>query len=99
MTSAFHVYFGPEAIAAKPRVRRMSLGDCFSALSEGFDDFFAMPTYPVFVGLFYAVAGIALFAMTSFASALHPTAASFCDHLARSRTKNEEAPGYRKNQK
>ena len=66
MTSAFHVYFGPEVLAATPRVRRIGPDDCFSALKEGFDDFLSMPTYPVFVGLFYAVAGIALFAMTSF---------------------------------
>ena len=39
-----------------------------------------MPTYPVFVGLFYAVAGIALVAMSSFTSALQlvfPLAAGF----------------------
>jgi uncharacterized membrane protein len=80
MTSAFHVYFGPEALAATPRVRRIGPGDCISALREGVDDFFAMPTYPIFVGLFYAVAGIALFAMTSFGNALHlafPLAAGF----------------------
>jgi uncharacterized membrane protein len=80
MTSAFHVYFGPEAVAATPRVRRIGPDDCFSALKEGLDDFFAMPTYPVFVGLFYAVAGIVLFAMTSFGNALHlafPLAAGF----------------------
>jgi uncharacterized membrane protein len=80
VTSAFHVYFGPEAVAATPRVRRFSAGDCFSALKEGLDDFLAMPTYPVFVGLFYAVAGIALFAMTSLGNALHlafPLAAGF----------------------
>jgi uncharacterized membrane protein len=80
MTSAFHVYFGPDAVAAAPRVRRLSGDDCFSALKEGIDDFFAMPTYPVFVGLFYAVAGIALFAMTSFGDALQlafPLAAGF----------------------
>jgi len=71
MTSAFHVYFGPEATAATPRVRRIGPEDCFSALKEGLDDFFAMPTYPIFVGLFYAVAGIALFAMTSLGNALH----------------------------
>ncbi len=78
---AFHVYFGPEALTATPRVRRIGPDDCVSALKEGFDDFFAMPTYPVFVGLFYAVAGIALFpAMTSFGNALHlafPLAAGF----------------------
>ena len=80
MTSAFHVYFGPEALTATPRVRRIGPADCFSALREGFDDFFSMPTYPVFVGVFYAVAGIALFAMTSFGNALHlafPLAAGF----------------------
>ena len=80
MTSAFHVYFGPESVAATPRVRRFSAGDCFLALKEGLDDFLAMPTYPVFVGLFYAVAGIALFAMTSLGNALHlafPLAAGF----------------------
>jgi uncharacterized membrane protein len=80
MTSTFHVYFGPEALAATPRVRRIGPGDCFSALKEGLDDFFSMPTYPVFVGLFYAVAGIALFAMTSLGNALHlafPLAAGF----------------------
>ena len=80
MFSAFHVYFGPEALTATPRVRRIGPDDCVSALKEGFDDFFAMPTYPIFVGLFYAVAGIALFAMTSFSNALHlafPLAAGF----------------------
>jgi uncharacterized membrane protein len=80
VTSAFHVYFGPETLAATPRVRRIGPNDCFSALKEGLDDFFSMPTYPVFVGLFYAVAGIALFAMTSLGNALHlafPLAAGF----------------------
>ena len=80
MTSAFHVYFGPEALSATPRVRRIGPEDCLSALKEGLDDFFSMPTYPVFVGLFYAVAGIALFAMTSLGNALHlafPLAAGF----------------------
>jgi uncharacterized membrane protein len=80
VTSAFHVYFGPEAHAATPRVRRISPEDCFTALKEGLDDFMAMPTYPMFVGLFYAVAGIALFAMTSFGDAMQlafPLAAGF----------------------
>jgi uncharacterized membrane protein len=80
MASAFHVYFGPEALAASPKIRPISPRNCFTALAEGFDDFLAMPTYPIFVGLFYAVAGIALFAMTSFGNALHlafPLAAGF----------------------
>ena len=80
MTSAFHVYFGPEALTAPPKVRRIGPQDCFGALREGFDDFLAVPTYPAFVGLFYAVAGIALVAMSSFTSALQlifPLAAGF----------------------
>jgi uncharacterized membrane protein len=80
MTSAFHVYFGPDAFAQTLRVRRIGADDCFLSLREGLDDFLSMPTYPVFVGLFYAVAGIALFAMTSLDSALHlafPLAAGF----------------------
>src|SRR5271170_1151699 len=80
MTSAFHVYFGPEALAAPPKVRSIGPRDCFSALAEGFDDFFALPTYPAFVGLFYAVAGVALVGMSSFTSALQlvfPLAAGF----------------------
>jgi uncharacterized membrane protein len=80
MTSAFHVYFGPETFAAPPKVRSIGPHDCFAAVAEGFDDFFAIPTYPVFVGLFYAVAGIALVAMSSLTSALQlvfPLAAGF----------------------
>src|SRR5579871_5404339 len=80
MASAFHVYFGPEALATPVKARHLEPEDCFAALREGFDDFFAIPTYPVFVGLFYAVAGIALVAMSSFTSALQlvfPLAAGF----------------------
>jgi uncharacterized membrane protein len=76
----FHVYFGPEALAAPPKARHIDPSDCFAALREGVDDFLAMPTYPAFVGLFYAVAGIALVAMSSFTSALQlvfPLAAGF----------------------
>ena len=80
MTSAFHVYFGPETLAAPPKVRRIGPEDCLAALREGFDDFLAVPTYPAFVGLFYAVAGIAIVAMSSLTSALQlifPLAAGF----------------------
>ena len=80
MTSAFHVYLGPDALVAPPKVRHIEPKDCFAALREGFDDFLALPTYPAFVGLFYAVAGIALVAMSSVTSALHlvfPLAAGF----------------------
>jgi len=79
-TSTFHVYFGPEALDAPIGLRRIRTGDCFAALREGLDDFVATPTHPAFVGIFYALAGIALAALSSFGSALHlifPLAAGF----------------------
>ena len=80
MASTFHVYFGPEALDTRIRLRTIEPRDCIAALREGFDDFLAMPTYPVFVGIFYAIAGIAILGLTSFRNALHlvfPFAAGF----------------------
>jgi uncharacterized membrane protein len=81
MASTFHVYFGPNALATPaPVARRVGAPDCFAALVEGFDDFLAMPTYPVFVGLFYGVAGIAIAAFSSLGNVVHlmfPLAAGF----------------------
>ncbi|MBV9288653.1 MAG: hypothetical protein JO288_12675, partial [Hyphomicrobiales bacterium] len=70
MESAFHVYFGPEARTAPVEIRKIGPSDCFAALREGFDDFLAVPTHPVFVGLFYALGGIAVLGLTSVANAL-----------------------------
>ena len=80
MTSAFHVYFGPEALTAPIEIRKIGSRDCFAALREGFDDFLATPTHPAFLGLFYALGGIALAALSSFGNALQlvfPFAAGF----------------------
>ncbi len=81
MASTFHVYFGPSGLAEPaPVTRRVGAADCLAALAEGFDDFLAMPTYPVFVGLFYGLAGIALAALSSLGNAVHlmfPLAAGF----------------------
>ena len=80
MASAFHVYFGPEALTAPIGVRKIGPRDCFAALREGLDDFVAMPTHAAFLGLFYALGGIALAALSSFGNALHlvfPFAAGF----------------------
>ena len=80
MASAFHVYFGPEALDARAGIRKIGPRDCLAALREGLDDFIAMPTHPVFIGIFYALAGIALVGLTSFGNALHlvfPFAAGF----------------------
>ena len=80
MASSPHVYFGPHAFEAPIGVRRIGANDCFAALREGVEDFLATPTHPVFVGVAYALAGVALAALSSFASALHlifPLAAGF----------------------
>jgi uncharacterized membrane protein len=80
MASAFHVYFGPEAFVSPVEVRKIEPRDCAVALREGLDDFLAMPTHPVFLGLFYAFGGIALAALSSFGNALQlvfPFAAGF----------------------
>ena len=71
MASAFHVDFGPEALTAPIVVRKIGPRDCFAALREGLDDFIAMPTHVAFLGLFYALGGIALAALSSFGNALH----------------------------
>jgi uncharacterized membrane protein len=80
MASAFHVNSRPDALTAPVKIRKIEVRDCFVALAQGFDDFVEMPTYPAFVGLFYAVAGIVLFYLSSFANALQlafPLAAGF----------------------
>jgi len=80
MASAFHVYFGPDALVAPIQTRKIGPRDCLAALKEGFDDFLAMPTHVAFLGLFYALAGIVLAALSSFGNALHlvfPFAAGF----------------------
>ena len=80
MASASQVSTGADAPTASLKFRKIEPRDCFAALAEGFDDFVAMPTYPAFVGLFYAVAGITLVSLSSFEKALHlafPLAAGF----------------------
>ena len=80
MTSAFHVYIGPDGLAARPTVRKISVRDCFAALAEGFDDFRAMPSHLAFLGAFYVFGGIVLTYLGSFANLLQlvfPVAAGF----------------------
>ena len=80
MSSTFHVYFGPEALNTRVRLRKIEPRDCFAALREGLDDFLAMPTHGVFVAISYAIAGIALVGLTTLSNALHlvfPLAAGF----------------------
>ena len=80
MASTFHVYFGANGLTHSPKLRRIEPADCFAALAEGFDDAVEMPTYPAFLGLFYALAGVTLVSLSSFANALQlafPLAAGF----------------------
>jgi uncharacterized membrane protein len=75
-----HVYFGPDAVEDAATVRRISVGDAFLALKEGFDDFRAMPSHLFFLAIFYAAAGIVLTYISSFGGALQlafPLAAGF----------------------
>jgi uncharacterized membrane protein len=80
MAATFHVHFGHDALPAPLEVRRIEPRDCFLALAEGFDDFLEMPTYPVFVGMFYALAGVTIVSLSSLGNVLHlafPFAAGF----------------------
>ena len=73
----------PRGAPHRVRLRKIEPRDCIAALREGLDDFAAMPTHPaafVFVGIFYAIAGIAVVGLSSFRNALQlvfPFAAGF----------------------
>jgi uncharacterized membrane protein len=80
MALTFHVYFGEGALTAPPKLKPIRQGDCFAALAEGLSDAMEAPTYPAFLGLFYALAGVTLVSVSSFADALHlvfPLASGF----------------------
>src|SRR5262245_24349383 len=49
-----------EAARELPKVRSIGLGDLRDALAKGLDDFRAMPTHVVFLGLIYVVIGLLL---------------------------------------
>jgi uncharacterized membrane protein len=80
MASTFHVFFGANGMTGSPKLRRLEPADCFAALTGGVGDALEMPTYPGFLGLFYALAGATLVSLTSFANALQlafPLASGF----------------------
>ena len=80
MASIFQEFIRPDALPRPLKVRKIEPRDCFTALAEGFEDVLTMPTYPAFVGLFYALAGVTLVSLSSFANALQlafPLAAGF----------------------
>ena len=60
----FHVIAGAESTPAYPVVRKIGPADLVDALARGFDDFWAMPSHLVFLGLIYPIAGGLLAAFT-----------------------------------
>ena len=52
----FHVTVGPDSTPFYPSVRKIGPADLKNALAKGIDDFFAMPSSHVFLGLIYPIA-------------------------------------------
>src|SRR5438105_3581517 len=52
---------GFESGVALPHVRHIKLADIRAALANGFDDFWAMPSHLLFLGMIYPVIGFFLF--------------------------------------
>jgi uncharacterized membrane protein len=48
----------------EPAVRSIGLADLKEAVAKGYDDFNAMPTFAVFLGIIYAVLGVILFRLS-----------------------------------
>lgn len=67
---AFHVLTGPEAMTSHVPVRAIGLAEIKKALRAGLDDFLAMPTHLVFLGLIYPLFGVGLAALTFTSNAL-----------------------------
>src|SRR5215468_5273797 len=69
-----------EPALALPTVRSIGLADLRDALAKGLDDFRAMPTHVIFLGLLYAVIGLLLFRAVfgyDLIPLLYPLAAGF----------------------
>ena len=58
--SQFDVIAGPDSTPVYPRVRKIGPADLNDALAKGIDDFLAMPSSAVFLGLIYPIAGLCL---------------------------------------
>src|SRR3712207_2439998 len=68
--ASFHVLTGPEAVPNYIPVRTIGLSDVKEALRSGVNDFMAMPTHLVFLGLIYPLFGVGLGALTFTSNAL-----------------------------
>jgi uncharacterized membrane protein len=56
----FHVIVGPESTPVYPSVRKIGPADLKDVLAKGIDDFLAMPSSLVFLGMIYPIVGIFL---------------------------------------
>jgi uncharacterized membrane protein len=80
MMASFHIVAGASEAPAHPIVRKITPADLKEALAKGFDDFWAMPSHLVFLGLIYPVVGVCLAALTFSNNALpllYPLASGF----------------------
>ncbi|QBR72949.1 hypothetical protein CU048_13930 [Beijerinckiaceae bacterium] len=66
----FHVIAGPDSAPARPSIRHIKFADLKEALTKGIDDFWAMPSQVVFLGLIYPIVGVCLVPLTSGQNAL-----------------------------
>jgi len=76
----FHIVAGAGEAPAHPVVRKITPADLKVALTKGFDDFWAMPSHLVFLGLIYPIVGVCLAAFTFSNNALpllYPLASGF----------------------
>jgi len=60
----FHIVACASDVPSHPVVRKITPADLKEALAKGFDDFWAMPSHLVFIGLIYPVIGACLAALT-----------------------------------
>jgi len=58
--SQFDVIAGPDSTPVYPMVRKIGPADLNNALAKGINDFLAMPSSHVFLGLIYPIAGLCL---------------------------------------
>jgi uncharacterized membrane protein len=61
----FHVIVGQDVGSDLPVVRKIGVADIWDALAQGLDDFRAMPSHLLFLGLVYPICGMVLAYVTS----------------------------------
>jgi Predicted integral membrane protein (DUF2189) len=97
----FHAIAGPDATPDYPVVRKIGPADLKDALARGIDDFWAIPTSLIFLGLIYPIVGMCLagyavpllFPLMSGFALVGPFAAIGLYEISRRRELGLEAPG------